>query len=881
METNTSQDSYVCAVQRHPIVQMFYMGIFLFSYIIVIPPGWGVEDSDSIGQRGLARLGELLMTREVARASEDAIQADDRQVAAIPALPDTRVVQPLPVSAPVSRGVDAPDLLGDPTTRGLTILSSLPTISSPTTARPFGREAEVSDTTHVPGSVHVPALHHTEEGDGQTRSVLSSVVVDPLPQATAPKTVALFPVGPMDTGKSTLVNLAAILSVYLNAEALDRLDQWYDEQYPNNAFGLCNPFFNETEIPQVPLPPMLVQTLNRFVAEESLKEVLIQDHKRCAAILLSRVVSRVYRSAEAHLREFDVSYDRNSAEVLFLPASALCKYNSSRTIGKAENEEVAFLYAEDMQTSPVWDLIIGNRPGWILANLCHRRELVAARQVSLLEHVKARIQPNFDYATRSYRKVVTDALVKFKCGKHILFQLPASTIIGGYGECREVVEAIQYISKETRLPILLAVSHASDHTEEFLNVDRIAEFVYYIGARIPNENIFFFELGGLFDLTLDNFTVVDYFDQCLVSGQEGANGIRNYLNACCVKKRGAMLEEIIPQLPQLVNLVQYRWARNLAMTHKLLKRIHSLENDAHEDLQAERDTLFEERLPRDLYIKETYDTAAYVRINVATRQCTAIRSLDLYDIRELPLTHIHFIRLFKFKEPRYIDAARETAVYSYEATLQHMAGEGACDRHFDPERDLDARIRASYLWEPEDPPSVRHTGGMIVHTHGTLKTITHPGIWLFFDLGRKEYTETKISSIRNFEADEIVAHNTLQSAYECIEAEALPVSKEGQVAWLVLNTDLCTKEVVRQDVHEAQRARILEARIRYANRMVRHLTGVSCTEEQLRSGAFVIPLEGQKLEVRQQGSTHAYWAYPRAVDAEQFQGYLNLNNQLI
>ncbi len=242
----------------------------------------------------------------------------------------------------------------------------------------------------------------------------------------------------------------------------------------------------------------------------------------------------------------------------------------------------------------------------------------------------------------------------------------------------------------------------------------------------------------------------------------------------------------------------------------------------------------------------------------------------------LSISHLHFIRLFK----RSIEN-NGTEVLSYEATLQHHAKELTQDILFDPERDIEEDIRGSYLWQPKKAVKKSSKDGMIVWEHGTLKTIVHPGFWLFFNLGRQERIETKVSKIRDFEAESVAAHNTLNALREARHEPWL----EEQVAWLVLNTDLCVGEVEDKQVHMDQRARLLEARTRNTCELVGRLTGRHCTPEQLKRKSFVVPREGYQWELREVGiinEEHAeiqqtYWVHPREIDSGKFQRYLDRN----
>ena len=674
-----------------------------------------------------------------------------------------------------------------------------------------------------------------------------------------PITVGLYPVGPKVTGKSVLVNLATVLSVYLNEEVLGALDRYYDAQYPEYipGSGNRNPFRNETEAPGTPLPEELREALSRFVSAEGLEEALKSDAMlRCLSELPLRACDLIEEYAEK-----DVS---KAPTVLLLPAAQLARYFFVNQQGIMGNSDARELYADQMQAYPKWRLVIGNRAGWRKIN--RNEEVAAERELTLLEQVQMRVSPDLTRLDASEEENINNMKVKMYCGKHLLFQMPAKWLQPGvennpYLQQKrdETIAAIQYVQRENmELPILLAVSYASQ--DYIPHASQVSTRMFDLGVYIPSYSIFFFELGGMLDvdLQIDPHTV-SQFSQWLTPWAAQADMMERYRNASG-GERIEVINEITPRLPRLADGLQLRWAKNLAMVHKLLKYAHAIGNPA-AGAALFGDGVFPGRLQRELFLKRMHQRAAHVCVDLATRQVVASNAgLE----GEATPTQIHFIRLF--------EDGRNAEAFSYDADLRHISTLEE-DEIFVPERDIDARIRNSYLWRPNNPPRESTPNGMIVRTHGTLKTIVHPGAWLFFDLGREEYTEVKQTKIRNFRDDAVSTHNTLQTQREEIETARVPQEAPGQLGWLILNADLATQEIEDKRVHAEQQEDLRTQRRDNVNLMIRYLIGVSCTDEELAAGAFVAPLRGEQVLARQEGTRWSRWIYRADVDAASFSEY--------
>jgi len=149
------------------------------------------------------------------------------------------------------------------------------------------------------------------------RQIPEPAQANPAP-AAPPRAVGLFPVGPRGTGKSVLVNLAAMLSAYLNAEELEALDQWYDAQYPEHT-DRQNPFTGGNEGDRPALPAALDRALTRFVSAESLQDALQRDH-----------LMRWLRELPAEVRDLIDDFvghdpDLRGEHVIPMPATSLAR----------------------------------------------------------------------------------------------------------------------------------------------------------------------------------------------------------------------------------------------------------------------------------------------------------------------------------------------------------------------------------------------------------------------------------------------------------------------------------------------------------------------------------------------------------------------------
>ena len=725
-------------------------------------------------------------------------------------------------------------------------------------ARPEGRLPRAEEVVDLPAPLGPVApfaaaarseVQGSGRGVGRRRAVPPPVPPRPVPAQppATPKTVGLFPIGPRDTGKSVLMNLAAMLSVYCNGEVLVALDHWYSAQYPAHfaeGGSRVNPFGNAVAVPGGALPEVLEQSLSRFVSVEGLEEMLRSD-------VMVRWLREFPPRAYDLIREY-AEQDVPEVSALLMPATRWSKYRFADVLGAEGASEVSFLYADDMLMPSTWRLVVGNKKGWELWERDNNDTLPGERprqeQISMMEQVRERLFPT-DIPPIPNEEQAEQIRLSAFFGKHFFFQLRAVDLEGGAEDDEdqnyllEVVGAMKYTREHTNLPILLVVSYASELPErrdgdgvvQPFTAARVVHIFEEQGVPLVAHNIFFFELGGMLDLPKPEENepparIHHQFNAWLATEGGHANLIERYFRAQG-RARGAVLAEIMPRLSQLATALRRRWAKNLAMMHQLLKRVYDVQKGQGVEGEIDR-ARWDRALQRGLRYKYAEQRAAYVRIHKTTRQCISIRGID-FQGGGLDAHQLHFVRLFKYDGRVYPGAARAAAVLSYEASLRHEARGIERDEIFVPARDLDERIRRSYLWRPINPPTVNRHNGVIVHDHGTLKTITHPGLWLFFDLGREEYTERKQSRIRDFEDARVVDQNTLRGPWEALQAVAPARRLPRQVAWLVLNTDLSSQEVVRQQVHEEQRDRLLQARNQNVRTMVRYLTGGACTEEQL------------------------------------------------
>ncbi len=721
--------------------------------------------------------------------------------------------------------------------------------TAPVASAPIPQQEDISVAPNEMESVS--SLGDTTQAQSDL-AVAPSAALAPLPtirEIPIPKRVGLYPVGPKVTGKSVLVNMAAMLSVYLNEEELEALDGWYDAQYADHL-SRQNPFTGDNA---AALPEVLDKALARFVTKDKLQVAFRAP---------------LWRSIHDQMLVNDGREEYYTR--ISMPALRLARYAYEAQWGALSPSQVNTLYADEMQQYPVWDLVVGNRGGWQgrYSTIEERSEL------GIMEEVKHRLQPD-PYKAQNEEDAVAALRVSWRCGTYILFQLPAREIVGSsasyFGEenriyCRgtkEVIKAIKYVYANSSLPILLAVSYASEEAETLPNVEQVSMRMANLAVGISLRNIFFFEFGGILDIQHDDPYTMHQFNQWLAPGAENADTMERYCSARG-GERSAVLEEITPRLPQLAVALKLRWAKNLTMTHKLLKRIYALNNQSGEQSRREAHTMYGTILEENIRVADAVELSPRVTFNQATKQLAGYGNLDV--------DHMHCIRLF----------ARNQGTHeplSYAADLRHNAESLKRDELFDAESDLPSDFE--YIWEPKNPVQEEKRNGIIVRKHGTLTTILYPGSWLLW-LGRKTRTERKTSRIRNFEEEGVAAHNTLS----VLQAVNETPWENGQVGWLVLNSDLCAREMENKQVHEGQRTRLLEARTRSARDMIGRITGRHCTSEQLNASSLVIPREGYQCYRREtavinDGNAqiqHTYWVYPESVDQRDFVNCLHRNN---
>ncbi len=236
----------------------------------------------------------------------------------------------------------------------------------------------------------------------------------------------------------------------------------------------------------------------------------------------------------------------------------------------------------------------------------------------------------------------------------------------------------------------------------------------------------------------------------------------------------------------------------------------------------------------------------------------------------LPLStdHLYFIRLFEHGTRDN----KEAEMWSYEVTLKHRAMKLSQDSLFDPVQDLEEAIRDSDLWKPYAPKCVVVQDGEIQHWYGKLKTYVDAR-WI----GSKTRTKIKMSRIRNFRACEVAAHNTLHALQEVQHEPWL----DDQVAWLVLNADLCEGEVEDKQVHMEQRGDLLKERTQNTCTLINRLTGAQFDSRMLKEKSIVIPKEGyawktEEVAVISEGRPdirQTYQVYPVGTEHTQGESY--------
>ncbi len=663
------------------------------------------------------------------------------------------------------------------------------------------------------------------------------------PRLPEPITIGLFPLGPQDTGKSVLVNMAAMLSGYFGHDDLKLLDDWFTQHY-GRALTCTNPF--AAHYLATPFPTLdrnLDRRLTRFVPKGRLLTHLQQDREYRPNVMLPAVQEARYSYVDQHGRGG------------IYPADELYDFTRS---------------------DRAWQLIIGNRRGWYHGP---QDEGGMASQVDLLEQVKARLESGLVENMRwvSY------------LNQYLLLQISGTDLVLVHSEQQSLdeneplnglVTAAKYVQEHVTLPLFLAVSYAGELPEDLETEVHLAQFFAQYGVHFDTQHIFFFEMSGILDIGPGAHYLHGTLDRYLELEEDVSNCLFQYGCATDLYARQQLLEGAEVQLERIASALRVHWAKNLAVLHRLFKRIHTVTQLF--PAQAAGETLLGQHLPRDTRLVEARRAASFVRLNTTTRQCMG----DTHRVCADPLStsHVHFIRLFTGSRRLTVEEREDRMKYAYDFTLTHRAEGLDEDFIFDLKRDVPEDVRnksddAYYaLWTPKKPPSVTRRAGMVIKTHGTLKTVVNPGFTVVFSFNRVTNENELESRIRDFQADEVLAHNQLQVQWEALEAARLTQEMPGQQGWLVMNTDGYTREVDQQNVHEDQRAALLEARERNLRRMVRHVTGRDCTEEQLNAQAFVIPGRNQQLTIQRQGEMTTYWVYTEDVSRAQFEDYLNREN---
>ena len=638
------------------------------------------------------------------------------------------------------------------------------------------------------------------------------------------KRVALAPLGHQFTGKSLLLNMANLLSIYHGKEQLDNIETWFDQQYPEKSIRI-NPFADENERSMDQLDSELDAWLKRFFEDDQLRQSCqnASDDK-----ILMPTVDK-FKLRTSHTRADAISGHSNTNDL----------YDTNRG-------------------DRVWDLVTSN---WAGNSKISSGKRSMANATHFIDYAKIVIENDGSGFGGKQQEGF---------GKHVLLHMPAYDLPVDDDERNEqlkmLIDTVKYIDKYTKLPVLLAITYANEAPSWCNKARSLVEWLQKKGVNcIGEQDIFYFEFGGMSDIELPDSNTQSSL--LLYAGlAKDRNEADGYVREVGKSRNIALgLKQLAEQKPDMLTrmskFLRYRMSKNFAMLHKLLGRIYELEKRCSDP--QEWNKLIDDISHHQLFLKVHKESTKF-SIHKEERKIDGIRNLE-----NLEANKVHFIRLCE--EGR----SCSNEVYSYDMELENPS-----DRQSDKifhESDLPDEIRNSNVWTPiNNPVEHKNNNGLITKNHGSLLQVQHRG-WI------RNHTANvpQETIIRNFLCNSVKKKNKLteQSKAARKDARDLQANKpvEGQTGWLILNADLAQSEITSKNVHQDQQDELKNARTDNLKSMILHFTKHSVeSDDELNSFSLVIPVDKQHhVSVKEDGSKTSYWVYSEALSKADFEKQLS------